>query len=72
MKRKFYVAMNGRMVLHLEPEKEGGYVVTSPYDPELVTEADTLEDAFEMAEDAAKALAKARKRFPPRRKRQAK
>jgi antitoxin HicB len=43
-------------VLHLERAEEGGFVVTSPLDPELVTEAETLEEAFVNARDAAKAL----------------
>jgi antitoxin HicB len=56
----FFVASNGKMVLHLEPAEEGGYVVTCPYDSALITEADTLEEAFEMAEDAAIVLAEGR------------
>ena len=35
---------------------EGGFVVTSPLEPELVTEAETIEDAFRMAHDALRAL----------------
>jgi len=38
-----------RMVLALTPAKEGGYVVTSPLDPELITQAETIPEAFEMA-----------------------
>ena len=49
-------ACDGRLTLVLEPAEEGGYVVTSPLDPELITEAETLEEAFENADDAAKAL----------------
>jgi predicted RNase H-like HicB family nuclease len=56
-KPNFYVAFNGRMLLHLEPAAEGGYVVTSPFDPALITEAETIEDAFANAEDAARTLA---------------
>jgi antitoxin HicB len=37
-----------------EPVEEGGYVVTCPVLPELVTEADTLEEARAMATDAVK------------------
>jgi antitoxin HicB len=44
----------------LEPAEEGGYLVTSPLDPELVTEADSLEEAFDNARDAAHALRQAR------------
>jgi predicted RNase H-like HicB family nuclease len=56
----FFIASNGKMVLHLEPAEEGGYVVTCPYDSALITEAETLEEAFEMAEDAAIGLAEGR------------
>ncbi len=35
-----------------EPAAEGGYVVTCPALPDLVTEGDTLEEAREMARDA--------------------
>jgi predicted RNase H-like HicB family nuclease len=37
-----------------EPAEEGGYVVTVPALPGLVTEGDTLEEAREMAKDAIK------------------
>jgi antitoxin HicB len=42
------------MVL-FEPAEEGGYVVTCPALPGLVTEGDTLEEAREMAKDAIRA-----------------
>jgi antitoxin HicB len=35
-----------------EPAEEGGYVVTCPALPGLVTEGDTMEEAQAMAEDA--------------------
>jgi predicted RNase H-like HicB family nuclease len=35
-----------------EPAEEGGYVVTCPALPGLVTEGDTLEEARRMAQDA--------------------
>jgi antitoxin HicB len=35
-----------------EPAEEGGYVVTCPALPGLVTEGDTLEEARTMAQDA--------------------
>jgi len=59
MKKSFTVS-NGKTMLHLEPAEEGGYIVTSPLDPELITEAETLEEAFENAADAAKALRQSR------------
>jgi predicted RNase H-like HicB family nuclease len=55
-----YTVSDGKMVLTLEVAEEGGFTVTSPFVPGLVTEAETLEEAFEMARDAAKALQEAR------------
>ena len=55
-----YTVSDGKRVLSLEPAEEGGYVVTSPLDPELITEAETIEDAFLNAADAAKALKQSR------------
>ena len=51
-----YTVSDGKLVLNLEMAEEGGYVVTSPLDPELITEADTIDDAFANARDAAQAL----------------
>ncbi|GMW03879.1 MAG: hypothetical protein AMXMBFR84_50130 [Candidatus Hydrogenedentota bacterium] len=36
----------------LEPAEEGGYTVTVPALPAVVTEGDTYEEALEMARDA--------------------
>jgi antitoxin HicB len=47
-------------VLNLEAAEEGGYIVTSPLDPELITEAETIEEAFANARDASQALKQAR------------
>lgn len=55
-KAKSFTVGDGRLVLKLEAAEEGGYVVTSPLDPELITEAETVEEAFENARDASEAL----------------
>jgi predicted RNase H-like HicB family nuclease len=55
-----YIITDGKMVLVLEPDEEGGYTVTSPYDSALITQAQTIEDAFEMARDAAATLEEGR------------
>ncbi len=55
-----YTVSDGKIVLRLEPAEEGGYIVTSPLDPELITEADTIEGAFANARDAIRALKQAR------------
>ena len=57
---KRYTVSDGKSVLNLEEAEEGGYIVTSPLDPELITEAETLEEAFANARDAAQALRQAR------------
>ena len=41
-----------RYTVLFEPAEEGGFVVTCPALPGLVTEGDTLEEARAMAEDA--------------------
>jgi antitoxin HicB len=60
---KRYTVSDGKLVLNLEEAEEGGYLVTSPLDPELITEAETLEEAFANARDAAKALKQSRTRL---------
>jgi antitoxin HicB len=44
-----------RVPLVLTPQPEGGYTVTSPTLPGLVTEGDSLEQALENVEDALRA-----------------
>jgi predicted RNase H-like HicB family nuclease len=53
---KRYTVSDGKLVLTLEEAEEGGFVVTSPLDQELVTEGKTVAECFEMARDAMKAL----------------
>ena len=57
---KRYTVSDGKLVLVLEPDEDGGFVVTSPLDPELVTQADSVPEAFEMARDAIKSLRQSR------------
>lgn len=47
-------------MLTLEEAEEGGFVVTSPLDPALITQAETIREAFEMARDAIRTLSKGR------------
>ena len=49
-------AMNYKLPLILEPQPEGGYTVTSPLLPELITEGDSVEDALENVRDAFAAV----------------
>jgi antitoxin HicB len=48
--------MNYRIPLVFTPQPEGGYTVTSPALPELVTEGDTLEEAQHNVRDAFEAV----------------
>ena len=48
--------MNYRVPLVLTPQEEGGYTVTSPLLPELVTEGNSVCDALENARDAFAAV----------------
>jgi antitoxin HicB len=60
---KRYTVSDGRLVLNLEEAEEGGYIVTAPLDPELITQAETIAEAFANARDAAKALKQSRTRL---------
>lgn len=53
---KSYTVSDGKLLLRLTEAEEGGYVVTSPLDPELITEADTVAGGFANARDAIRAL----------------
>ena len=55
-----FLIRHKHLVLHLEPDPSGGYVVTSPFVPGLVTQGETFEDAVAMALDADVALREAR------------
>jgi len=44
-----------RVPLVLTPQEEGGYTVTAPMLPGLVTEGDSVEEALENVQDALRA-----------------
>ena len=48
--------MEYKIPLVLTPQPEGGYTVTSPLLPELITEGDTLDELLENVKDAFKAV----------------
>jgi antitoxin HicB len=48
--------MNYKIPLMLTPQPEGGYTVTSPLLPELVTEGDSVEEALSNVKDALAAV----------------
>lgn len=69
MSAKTYTVSDGELVLTLEAlpkEDGGGYGVTSPLEPQLVTEAHSIEEAFEMARDAIQGLRDSRQRYARR------
>ena len=52
-----------RVPLIFTPQPEGGYTVTSPLLPELITEGDTLEEAHANVADALAAVAELYEEF---------
>ena len=48
--------MDYRLPLVLTPQPEGGYTVTSPPLPELITEGDSIDEALENVADAFSAV----------------
>ena len=72
-KKVHYTVSDGKMVLTLTPAEEGGYVVTAPLNPDVLTQADTVEEAFENARDVIALFAEdqaSERKAAPRRKRQ--
>jgi predicted RNase H-like HicB family nuclease len=57
---KRYQISDGKLLLTLEPDSDGWFVVTSPIDPAMITQARTIEEAFTQARDAFAALAESR------------
>jgi predicted RNase H-like HicB family nuclease len=53
---KHYTVSDGDLVLFLWPAEEGGYNVTSPLDPALITQAESVEEAFVQARDVLELL----------------
>ena len=58
---KTYTVCDGDLVLTLEIAEEGGYLVTSPLDPEMMTQAESIPEAFYMARDALQLIHECRK-----------
>jgi len=61
---KRYTISDGKLVLTLEEAQEGGFIVTPSLEPQLITEADTVPEAFDMARDALRSLAQSRANLP--------
>ncbi len=50
-----------KLPLVLEPQPEGGYLVTCPLLPELITEGENVQEALQNANDALAAIVEALK-----------
>jgi predicted RNase H-like HicB family nuclease len=71
MAKEKYTASDGKLLLTLTPMKEGGFMVRSPMDPEILTSARTLGEAFTKAHDVRKALIASRRKAQRQRQRAA-
>ena len=60
MAAKRYNVSDGKILLTLQEDENGWYVVTSPTDPAMITQARTIPEAFAMAKDAFAVLAESR------------
>jgi len=69
MEVEIFMSKLFKIPLVLEPQKEGGWTVTSPVLPELVTEVDDLKLLDEVVRDAINAVMElyedTKKEFPP-------
>lgn len=62
-----YTIAIDNLVIVVKRGKNGLFLVTCPFDPELVTQGKTLDEAVAMAKDAQKTLQEARAKKPARR-----
>ena len=46
-----YTVTDGKLVLKLEVAEEGGFIVTAPFNSNVLTQAESLDEAFVMARD---------------------
>ena len=63
---KVFVVSDQELVLHLHLMPTGEpwrYGVTCPFEPQLITEANSVEEAFEMAHDALEGIRKCREKY---------
>jgi len=64
-----YTVNDGKLILTLEPMDEGGYLVRSPMDPEILASAETISEAFEKAYDVRKSLIASRREWAKKQRR---
>jgi hypothetical protein len=60
---KQYTVSDGKLALTLKPIGKGRFLVRSPMDPEVLTSASSISEAFENAYDALKALRASRRKW---------
>lgn len=65
---KRYTVSDGRLVLTLKPIGKGRYMVRSPMDPEILTTATSIGEAYERAYDAQRALRASRRNWTKRKR----
>ncbi|MFW6335855.1 MAG: type II toxin-antitoxin system HicB family antitoxin [Phycisphaeraceae bacterium] len=58
-----FTVSNGDLILTLTVAGDGYYAVESPMDPQLITQARSIEEAFEMAYDAIEGLRETRAQY---------
>ena len=69
---KKYTVSDGRMELVLRGGETGRYTVTCPNEPGVITEARTIEEAFEMAREVLKELRAIRREAAKRQEKEVK
>jgi predicted RNase H-like HicB family nuclease len=67
---KQFTVTDGKLVLTLREAEEGGFNVTCPFDHGLITQGETISEAFDNARDALKTLKEGRAKIA-KKKRQA-
>ena len=66
---QYTVAIDDLVIVVKRSAKSGNFLVTCPFDPELLTQGKTLDEAVAMARDAKKTLEAARAKTARSRKR---
>lgn len=66
---KQYTVSDGKLILTLEPMPEGGFLVRSPMDPEILASARSIDEAYERAYDVRKTLTASRRAWARKRQR---
>ncbi len=65
---KQYTVSDGKLILTLKPMSEGGFMVRSPMDPEILASAETINEAFERAYEVRRSLIASRRKWAKQRR----